>query len=92
MRIIKELSIEGVHVTIFKMDNRFTLKLEWNRLEQVTKLDMRDGIDDVRDIMSLINEDFIRESQKVFEMMLDNKNRSLEKIRSADDEEFPDII
>ena len=86
------MSIEGIHVTVFKMHNRFTLKLEWNRLEQVIKLDMRDGIDDVHTLTSLIDTDFIRESQSIFEMMMKNKNRRLEKIISFKDEEFPHII
>ena len=92
MRIIKELTIEDINIAIFKMENRFTMKLEWQRLEQVFKLDNRENVETVDDVLALISKEFINGAQKVFALMHDHKSQSLAAIEELGEEEFPEII
>ena len=92
MRIVKEFAIKDIHVTIFKMGQKYTLKLEWNRLEQVYKLDARDGIGDLDGVMTLMNESFVGKARLVFKSMSDNKNDRLSELHELRGEEFPEII
>ena len=92
MRIVKELTIEGIHIAIFKMENRFTMKLEWNRMEQVFKLDGRENVNDLHGVLALISEEFINGTQKVFTLMSNHKNKSLLSIQEVEGEDFPEII
>ncbi|MEE9374196.1 MAG: hypothetical protein V3V00_14175 [Saprospiraceae bacterium] len=92
MRIIKELQIKDVNITIFKMEQKFTLKLEWQRMEQVFKLDGREGIEDVNNVIDVIDKEFIENVQSVFQSMLKNRNERLKALQEVEDEEFPEII
>lgn len=92
MRIIKELTIEDIHISIFKMEQKFTMKLEWKRLEQVFKLDGREGMEDLDRILAVIDKGFIQKVKGTFEFMMDNKNERLKALQEMDDEEFPEII
>jgi len=94
MRIVKELKIEDIQITIFKMENRWTMKLEWNRLEQVFKLDSRENVESLDEVLALISKEFINGAQKVFSMMSQHKGQSLLAMSELKgmDEEFPEII
>ena len=92
MRIVKELTIEDIHVVIFKMEQKFTLKLEWNRIEQVFKLDVRDGVSSVEDVLVLIDESFIQRARSIFIEMNENKYVRLAAVQDLGGEEFPEII
>ena len=92
MRIIKELTLDGIHVSIFKMEQKYTLKLEWNRLEQVLKLDARDGVEQLDHVLALIDKGFINKVKGIFEIMLENKNERLAVLHEIEGEEFSEII
>tara|TARA_B100000497_G_C7574377_1_gene345981 strand:- start:350 stop:628 length:279 start_codon:yes stop_codon:yes gene_type:complete len=92
MRIIKELTLEDIHISIFKMEQKFTMKLEWNRMEQVFKFDSRERIEDLDHVLALIDKSFIQKIKGTFQFMQDNRNERLEAVQSLEDEEFPEII
>lgn len=92
MRIVKDLQIDDVHITIFKMENKFTMKLEWKRMEQVFKLDGREGMEDLDKVLAIIDKGFIQKVKGTFQFMLDNRNERLKALHEMEDEEFPEII
>ena len=92
MRIVKEFTLGEIHVTIFKMGQKFTLKLEWNRFEQVFKLDARDGVEKLEHVMALMDKTFLEKVKSVFESMLENKNNRLSEWQEISGDEFPEII
>ena len=92
MRIIKEQTIEDIHITVFKTGQKHTLKLEWNRLEQVFKFDVRDGVEDLDQVLALIDKTFISKARNCFKTMMENRNDRLSVLHENSDEEFPFII
>ena len=92
MRIVKEFAIEEIQVTVFRMEQRFTMKLEWNRMEQVFKLDARDGVESLDDVLIIIDQHFIQNVREAFEIMIKNKSQRLAAIQEMTGEDFPEII
>jgi hypothetical protein len=92
MRIVKDLQIDDVHVTIFKMEHKFTMKLEWKRMEQVFKLDGREGMENIDKVLAIIDKGFIQKIKGTFQFMMDNRNERLKALQEMEDEEFPEII
>ena len=92
MRIVKDLQIDDVHITIFKMEHKFTMKLEWKRMEQVFKLDGREGMEDLDKVLAIIDKGFIQKVKGTFQFMLENRNERLKALQEMEDEEFPEII
>ena len=92
MRIVKDLQIDDVHITIFKMENKFTMKLEWKRMEQVFKLDGREGMENIDKVLAIIDKGFIQKIKGTFQFMMDNRNERLKALQEMEDEEFPEII
>ena len=74
------------------MEHKFTLKLEWKRLEQVYKLDGREGIDTLDHVLAILDKSFVSAAKETFVKMAEMKNTRLEALRSIEDEEFPEII
>ena len=79
-------------MAVFRMEERYTLKLEWNRLEQVFKLDARDGVENLDDVLVIIDKSFIENAREVFKIIMDNKNRRIQELQEITGEEFPEII
>jgi len=92
MRIIKELTIEDINVSIFKMEQKYTLKLEWNRMEQTFKLDGRDGVEELDHVLALIDKSFIEKVRIAFKTMASNRNDRLSALQEITEEDFPEII
>ena len=92
MRIVKELKIEDLNITVFKMEQRYSLKIEWKRMEQVFKLDGREGINDLDKVLAIMDKGFIQKVKGTFQFMLDNRNERLKALQEIEDEEFPEII
>jgi len=89
MRIVDEWSEQDMKVTIFHFNEKFSIKVEKNLLEQIFKF--RQGqFSHGNQIKTSLTEEFYNECQTSFAKM--NANRaSLFKIKE-DDFEFPEII
>ena len=73
MRIIAEFDIDGIKISVFKMDDRISAKYEYNLLEQTYKFNEDDNLRTMADIEKLVDETFLNECLKRFSDM--NKSR-----------------
>lgn len=69
MRIIGYLETPGMKTTVFKMDNRLSVKFETGHYEQTYKFRSGEGLDTLEDVQRLIGEAFIQEVAHLFREM-----------------------
>jgi hypothetical protein len=65
MRLIKEIPLRDMKITLFSWNNRYLIKLEQGLLEQTYKIDQFDILHE-DDLLKLIDADFIQQAQKRF--------------------------
>ena len=93
MRIAGYIEHPKLKITIFQMDNRFTVKFEDGTLEQVYKFRTGDFIHSVGDIRRLVDEAFIRDvSSEMARLREIHQNAQSRLQPEADDDEFDAII
>ncbi|MBK8877682.1 MAG: hypothetical protein IPN74_03775 [Haliscomenobacter sp.] len=94
MRIIGYLETPGMKTTVFKMDNRLSVKFETGHYEQTYKFRSGEGIDTLEDVQALIGEAFVREVARLFREM--HKTRihasTPEQIKTGDSDDFEEIL
>ena len=66
MRIIGYLETPGMKTTVFKMDNRLSVKFETGHYEQTYKFRSGEGVDTLDDAQRLIGESFLQEVARLF--------------------------
>lgn len=89
MRIVSEWNYKNLKVSVFHMNERFSVKIEDNLLEQTYKF--RDGqISDLSDLKSILNESFYSKCIDLFSSMSNNRNQILKA--NDEDFEFEEII
>jgi len=93
MRIIGYLDRPGMLVTVFKHDNKISVKLELDLMEQIYKLRDDLYLSELREIDSLLDAEWMKEIIANFEAMaharLDALARYQEKIKGGQE---PDIV
>lgn len=92
MRIAGEIKHPEWKITLFKMDNRFSVKFEQGQLEQTYKFRSGDFIQSVHDVRKLITPDFIEKVGEVFAQMTEMSKATLTAQRAREMKEFDDII
>jgi hypothetical protein len=93
MRIVKELERNGIKISIFKMDNKYSIKLERNLLEQIYKFRLDDRLQNVEEIEILIDSDFLTKAENIFLLLQENKLQTLERnYPITESEHFDKII
>ncbi len=92
MRIIGEIPHPIYKITVFKMNERLSVKIEDKLLEQIYKFRDGSGINTTSDIVELLDEVFLQQVDTTFKAMSQTYQAGLES-RSDDEDEFEiDII
>lgn len=93
MRITGYIDHPEWKITLFKMDDKFSVKFENTGFEQTFKIRQSDAIPDEQALRKLINTDFLEAVNQQFLQMAKLMQRSLEQLESdRKTEEFPEII
>ena len=89
MRIVGEIEHEEYKITIFKMNTRFSLKVENTKFEQTYKLRQ---IEKVQEVRQLVDRAFLENVTAVFAAMQENITSAMTKKMKPEEEEFDEII
>ena len=93
MRIIGTLERPVWKITLFKMDNKFSIKFEDRFLEQTYKFRVGEQIPDEQALRRLVDESFLEGVQQQFEHMQHLHRQVLDsQTPLAFEEPFPDIL
>ncbi len=93
MRIVKELEKNGFKISIFKMDNKYSVKLEKNLIEQIYKFRVDEKLENVDDIEKLLDVSFMLKAESIFISIQENKLSTLERnYPTHESESFDKII
>lgn len=93
MRIIGYIEHPSIKITVFNMDNKFSIKFETGMYEQTYKVRQMPSISGMGDIQKLVDADFIEEVMQQFGVMNRISNSSLERFLPVlDEDEFEEII
>lgn len=79
MRIIGEIPHPDCRITLFHWNNRYIIKLEKNYLEQTFKIDQFD-LSSEKDLIKIVNDEFIQEAMSRFEAMDQSLRKPLENL------------
>ncbi len=98
MRIIGYIEHPVLKITVFKMDNKFSIKFESGLYEQIFKIRDNDDVHSLEQIQQLVDEPFIAAVLAEMTTLHQIKNDALaryyekEEDFDDDDDEFDDII
>ncbi len=93
MRIIGKIEHPSINITVFKTDNKISIKFELGLYEQIIKFRESNYMQDLSDAEKLVDASFIGEMLKNFNNMHKIKNEALGRIVKFEEEgEFPEII
>lgn len=92
MRIIDEFSAGDIKVTVFKMNERVSIKFEYNLLEQIYKFRDGSGIDSSEMARRYCTDETIMNIKEIFHQMSQNRFSSLQQLFENDAEEKFDKI
>ena len=92
MRIIGYLDFPGVKTTVFKMDNRVSVKFETGLYEQTYKFREGEGADNLEEVSKLVDENFFKGVIAQFQQMHSLRNQSLFAAKEQElEEDFEEI-
>ncbi len=92
MRIIDEFDISGIKATVFKMNERISVKFEYNLLEQTYKFRDGSGVNTPEEVKSFCSEAFVQQLKSTFDLMASARKDSLLSMIVAQGEIFDEII
>lgn len=84
MRIIGYIEHPGVKITVFKMDNRISVKLENALYEQTYKFGTDERVGSLEGVQKLLDEPFIEQALAHFRDMHQNRISAFARAFSAD--------
>lgn len=94
MRIAGHIEHPVLKITIFQMDNRFTVKFEDGTLEQAYKFRQSETINSAADIRQLVDAQFIQDVLQQMKALRNIHQDALARFQpeADEDDEFDDII
>jgi hypothetical protein len=92
MRIIGNIEHPHLKITVFKMDNRISVKFENNLYEQTYKLSIDERFTDLQSVKDWIDATFIAEVLQQFQAMHRNRMQTMARIFLVKEEIFEEII
>ncbi len=93
MRIIGYIEHPSLKVTVFKMDNRLSVKFETGLYEQTYKFRTGTDMESLEDIKQKVDETFLQEVETLFVQMHQVKNRAMiRNVEVNEEDEFDEII
>lgn len=90
MRIVGEIVHPSYKITIFKMNERLSVKIEDKLLEQIYKFRDGMGVYTPDDVEAFLTDGFMKEVDETFVRMRSSLLRGLEKKNNLDD--YPNLI
>ncbi len=94
MRIIGYLEFPGVKTTVFKMDNRISVKFETGLYEQTFKFRTGEGINTIEDVTRIVQPAFVEDVLQGFNRMHQMRTSILSNTQPAgsNPDRFEEII
>jgi hypothetical protein len=92
MRIIGEIPHSSLKITVFKMDNRMSVKFENNLYEQTYKLSIDERFTDLQSVIHWVDATFISEVLQQFQAMHRNRMQATSRAFPIAEEIFEEII
>jgi len=93
MRIVGYIENPDMKITVFQMDNKFSIKFETGLYEQTYKFREREDLKSLEEITKLVNANFVNNVLQNFNAMNQAKNQSLaDKYPQIREDEFEEII
>ena len=92
MRIIGEFDVDQIKVTVFKMNERISLKFEYNLLEQTYKFRDGSGINSMEDIRNFCSQNTMTKFKEIFNNMAEARSSALSALINTSEDEFEIII
>ena len=93
MRIIGNIEHPNLKITVFKMDNKLSLKFESGLYEQTFKFREHESLSNFEDMQKLVDEELINAVLSDIQKMHKTKTATLSRfLRSKKGEEFEKII
>ena len=92
MRIIGEIPHPIMKITVFKMDNKLSVKFETGLYEQTFKFRESNELSDFESIEKLVDERFMAEVMEQFSKLHSAKNEALGRFLPKVVQEFEEII
>ncbi len=92
MRIEGYLEHPILKITVFKMDNRFSVKFETRNYEQTYKLRMGNGMDTFENVKKWVDDEMKENVLSHFNLMHQLSLQQYLKMEPSDEDEFEDII
>ena len=91
MRIVGDIPHSSMKITIFKMDEKLSVKFENSAYEQIYKFKSGEvsGLDELK---TLINEEFMADVLSNFDFLHQTKIKHIRRIPSGFEDEFEKII
>lgn len=93
MRIIGNIDHPNMKITVFKMDNKLSIKFELGLYEQTYKFRESEYMKNMEDAEKLVDATLLGEVLKNFNNMHKAKNEALGQLVKLEEEgEFPELI
>ena len=93
MRIIGHIDHPTLKITVFKMDNKLSVKFETGLYEQTYKFRESNELNDFATVKRLVDGQFVAEVMENFAKLHQAKNEALGRfLPKAGEEEFEEII
>ncbi|MBP7273350.1 MAG: hypothetical protein KA974_05890 [Saprospiraceae bacterium] len=92
MRIIGYIEHPTLKITVFKMDNKLSVKFETGLYEQTYKFRDGEGIEELADVTRLITPNFIGQVEQIFIQMHQYRLSTFTAQQTQFEETFEDII
>ncbi len=92
MRIIGYIEHPVLKITVFKMDNKISVKFENSLYEQTYKFRDSEGLENIGDVQRLVDASFIEAVMQELTKMHQIKNQVLHRFFPEEEEDFEEII
>ena len=92
MRIAGYIEHPTYKITIFHMNNRYSIKFENGQYEQTYKLRESDEFQHLTAVKELVDASFLRAVQEQFKSQNKSFQEAYERMQSLKDEEFDEIV
>jgi hypothetical protein len=92
MRIIGHIDHPSMKITVFKMDNKLSVKFETGFYEQTYKFRESNEIHDLATLQKLVDERFMNDVMENFAKLHQAKNEALGRFLPQAEEVFEEII
>lgn len=92
MRIEGYIPHPLLKITVFKMNNRLSLKIESGLYELTYKFRPGTGVESLEDIKRLVDDSFLEGAQKLLQAMHQQKMIALQALKPDEERPFDEII